>query len=660
MAVGLIRMVKAATAVFAALLATAGAATAADLQASSANSDGTAFTARDQGNGEVLLEWRPQAGAISYRVERSAGGTATLSLDAAHHSNVMDFSGIAPTYHYRLLTRSTDGSEREVARLSHDTPQAMRNRARAAAGRPPQLSSAIGTNLGGIAAWTTQLPFVDVMKSSGEWISGDRSRWDDGGVLDVDADGWIRSLAPGQIARKLMLREIGGRYPGGRYRVRYNGEGRLKFHFSARVLSQKAGEIMLQVTPDNAGIYLTIEATNPANHLRDIEIIMPGGICEGDPFTHVAAENACANQRFLSFADYHRSILFYPVFAERLRAYSVLRFMDWMGTNGSSTERWSQRTPLSFHTWATPGGVPPEVMLALANRMGAHPWFTMPHRSNDAYAEQFAQMVKARLDPGLGAYIEYSNEVWNAMFAQYTHAVTLGKAQKPAIDNMQYYALRSHAVGAIFKKVLGKRRTVSVLSGQAVNPWTATHGLDYLNRRFGATQSVIDAVAIAPYFGVMPDPAAAAGYTAMTLDAFFGHVRTRILPQAIADIASYRAVAQTYRLRLIGYEGGQHMVGILGAQNDDRLSQLFDAFNRDPRIKALYLDYLAGWRQSGGELLAHFTDVGKFSKWGRWGALEYIAQPRAMAPKYDALLGFIETNPVWWAQNIADRPTVTH
>ena len=651
-------MFKLTTILFTALLATAEAAAATDLHASSANSDGSAFTARDQGNGEVLLEWLPQAGASGYRVERSSSGKPPLSLDAAHHSNVMDFSGIAATYHYRLLMRSTDGSEREIARLSHDTPPAMHNRVRTTAGLPPQLRSAIGTNLEGIAAWTTQLPFVDVMKSSGNWISGDRGQWDDGRALDVDADGWVRSLAPGQIARKLMLREIGGRYPGGRYRVRYKGEGTLKFQFSARVVSQQAGEIVLQVTPDNAGIYLSLEATNPANHLRDIEIVMPGGICEGDPFTHVAAGNACGKQRFLSFADYHRSILFYPVFAERLRTYSVLRFMDWMATNGSTTERWSQRTPMSFHTWATPRGVPPEVMLALANRIGAHPWFTLPHRSNDDYAEQFAQMVKARLDPALGVYVEYSNEVWNAMFAQYTHALSLGKAQKPAIDNMQYYALRSHAVGAIFKKVLGKQRTVSVLSGQAVNPWTATHGLDYLNRRFGAAQSVIDAVAIAPYFGVMPDPAAAAVYTTMTLDALFNHVRTRILPQALADAARYRAVAETHRLRLIGYEGGQHMVGILGAQNDDRLSLLFDAFNRDPRLKTLYLDYLAGWRQSGGELLVHFSDTGKFSKWGRWGALEYIAQPRAAAPKYDALLHFIEQNPVWWTQGIANRPTV--
>ena len=615
----------------------------------------TVFTARDQGNGEVLLEWLPQAGVSTYRVERSAAGIPTVSLEAGNYTNTMDYSGLAGSYTYRLLARTATGSELETGRLSYTATPAVLSRVKTFAGQPPQLRSAIGTNLAGIAAWTTQLPFLDVMKSSGDWISGDSTRWDNGQALDLDAKGWVRSLAPGQVAKKLMLREIGDRYPAGQYRVRYKGVGTLKFQFAARVLSHKAGEVLIEVKPDNDGIYVEIKATNPANYLRDIEIIMPGGICEGDPFTHVMTAKNCGERRFLSFDEYHRSILFYPVFADRLRAYSVLRFMDWMATNGSKVTNWSQRTPLSFHTWATPTGVPVEVMIALANRVGAHPWFTMPHQSDDAYALNFAQTVKARLDAALGVYVEYSNEVWNAMFPQYAYAADQGKIQKPAIDNMQYYGLRSQAVGVVFKNTLGSNRTVAVLSGQAVNPWTATRGLDYLTGRFGAAQTVIDAVAIAPYFAVMPDPAATGKYTAMTMDAFFEHVRTGILPQTITDTATYRAITNSHGLQLISYEGGQHMVGILGAQNNDKLSALFDAFNRDPRIKSLYLDYLAGWKQAGGTLFVHFSDVGKFSKWGSWGALEYATQPRSAAPKFDAIRGFIEQNPVWWRQNIKNR-----
>ena len=193
----------------------------------------------------------------------------------------------------------------------------------------------------------------------------------------------------------------------------------------------------------DGGIYLYIEATNPADYLRDIQITMPGGICDGDPFTHVLTAQDCGGGRFLSFADNSQSILFYPVFANRLRSYSVLRFMDWMATNGSLVASWSQRMRISYSTWTTGGGAPVEVMIALANLVQAHPWFNIPHQADDAYAQNFAQMVKDRLDPALSVYLEDSNEVWNSQFAQYAYAVNQAKAQTPAIDNIQYHALRS-------------------------------------------------------------------------------------------------------------------------------------------------------------------------------------------------------------------------
>jgi hypothetical protein len=482
------------------------------------------------------------------------------------------------------------------------------------------------------------------MKFSSEWASN-------GGTLDLDANGWVRSLAPGQTAQRLTLREIGGRYPAGQYLVRYRGEGTLTFQFDAKVISQKPGEMLIQVAPTADGVRLQIDSTNPANYLRDIEIIMPGGICEGDPFTHVAGAQDCGGQRFLSFADHHRSILFYPVFANRLRAYSVLRFMDWMSTNNSPVKSWSQRTPLSYSTWTTKSGAPIEVMIALANVVGAHPWFTMPHQTDDAYAQNFAQLVKARLDPALGVYVEYSNEVWNSMFEQFTYANKQGAALSPAIDGLQYHALRSRTVGAIFKQVLGESRVVAVLGAQAANPWTATHALDYLKTRFATYSTAgIDAVAIAPYFAVFANPTTASTYTAMTLDQLLAHVRTSVLLESAQWIRNYRPIASTYRVRLISYEGGQHLNGVLGGENDLALNALFDAANRDPRMKQIYLEYLAAWKSGGGELFVQFNDVSRYTKWGRWGALEYVAQPRAESPKFDAIQTFIEQNPVWWTQ----------
>lgn len=511
------------------------------------------------------------------------------------------------------------------------------------------LRSAIGTNLDAVTYWSTQIPFVDVMKSSGPWISGDKTLWDNKQRLDLDADGWVRSLAPGQVARMLTLREIGEHYPAGRYLVRYKGEGTIKFEYAARVVSQKPGEILLQVTPQNGGVSMVIEATNPANHLRDIEITMPGGICEGDPFVHVRGAQQCGNRQFLSFADHAKGIVFYPVFLDRLRAYSVLRYINWMQTNNSPVANWSQRTSQTARTWTVASGVPIEVLIELANRIGAHPWFTMPHRADDTYVRNFARMLKARLNPELRVYVEHSNEVWNSQFSQRTFAAQQGAAQVPPIDPIQYHALRSRTLGGIAKEELGSSRVVAVLGAQAGNIGTANIGLDYLKSRFKGA-SGIDALAIAPYFAVTPRPNESGTYTGMTLDALFALVRTTVLPGVMATLKNYVRLAKANNLPLIAYEGGQHLVGIQGAENNAELTAIFLAFNRDPRVKQLYLDYLAGWKQGGGELFVHYHDVGRFGKWGSWGALEYVDQVRSAAPKFDALQTFIEQNPVWWPQ----------
>jgi hypothetical protein len=285
-------------------------------------------------------------------------------------------------------------------------------------------------------------------------------------------------------------------------------------------------------------------------------------------------------------------------------------------------------------------------MIALANRVGAHPWFTLPHQSDESYARSFAQLVIEKLDPALGVYVEHSNEVWNSEFSQYAYLSKQAKALGLTLAAL--HAQRTRTLAAVFKAELGAARVVSVLGAQAANPRVATSGLEYLRTHFGAGALGIDALAIAPYFGVTPTPAEAGKFTAMTLDAFIDHVRATVFPYESAHMRNHRRVANQYGLRLLAYEGGQHMVGVGGSRDNQALNALFDAFNRDPRMKQLYLEYLVLWRREGGELFVHFNDVSRYTKSGRWGALEYVAQPRSESPKFDALQTFIEQNPAWW------------
>jgi hypothetical protein len=40
-------------------------------------------------------------------------------------------------------------------------------------------------------------------------------------------------------------------------------------------------------------------------------------------------------------------------------------------------------------------------------------------------------------------------------------------------------------------------------------------------------------------------------------------------------------------------------------------------------MQAIYEKYFAAWQEAGGDLLCHFSSVGKWSKWGSWGLLQF-------------------------------------
>ena len=47
-------------------------------------------------------------------------------------------------------------------------------------------------------------------------------------------------------------------------------------------------------------------------------------------------------------------------------------------------------------------------------------------------------------------------------------------------------------------------------------------------------------------------------------------------------------------------------------------------------------------------MMAIFSSTGRYSKWGSWGIMEYHGQPLAEAPKYQAVIEFLDKNPKWW------------
>jgi hypothetical protein len=483
---------------------------------------------------------------------------------------------------------------------------------------PAPGGASLGINLAGLADWSTEIPFTDVFRMSREWISQrEGAPWGQGPKLALDEHGWVKRLEPGTWAETPMNTIEGGHYPSGTYTVRYDGKGEVAFT-NANVRSAIPGKMLVDVDAKRGGFFLQIRRTDPANYVRNIRVYLPGH----GPDTAPGGFN--------------------PSLLSHWRGVSTVRFMDWMATNNSKQARWADRPKLTDATW-TVKGAPVEVMVDLANRLGADPWFTLPHRADDDYVRQFALVVKQRLDPKRKVYVEYSNELWNSMFEQSRYAgeqgIRLKLAEKPWEAGWRYTAQRSVEIFAIWESVFGGRaRLVRVLPGFAANDWISNEILAWKNAAKHA-----DALAIAPYipFNIggdsKPTVAEVAGWDPGRL---FQEIRQKALPEAIGFMRKNAAVAKKHGLRMIAYEGGQHLVGVGGGENDKRMTSLFLRANADPRIGALYDDYFRAWVAAGGAEFAYFSSVSGWSKWGSWGALQYVDEDPAKSPKWQALRRF--------------------
>jgi hypothetical protein len=442
-----------------------------------------------------------------------------------------------------------------------------------------------------------------------------------------------------------------GIYPSGKYVVLYEGEGTMVYSFGWRKLAAESspGRDVLEAPTTEGNFGLDITATNPANYLRNIRVLLPGGTCGSDVFVHAASAADCAAGNFKSFEQSYATLIFNPVFLERTRRYKVLRFMDWMETTTDHQDgTWASRPRLNQARWAGQGGVPLEVLIELANRLNAYPWFNTPHRANDDYVRNFATMVLAKLDPALKVYLEYSNETWNPDFpaAAYSEAQAqaLGiAAGDPYTSRIRFHARRAPQISDIWVSVFGgNARLQRVLGGQLVSLYLTDVIATFENAYLKA-----DALGVNAYFG-LPDVSTtedAERFAALTNAQAFAEIRTKSLPEVATNVRAQIAALDKYKLKLVAFESGNSLWPPYPARSNVNLEIKLNSIQRDPEMKLLYTQFLEDWFVAGGQLLMHFTDVQNYSAQAGWfGSLEYVAQTRAQAPKYDALSTFIENN----------------
>ncbi|MFQ6133023.1 MAG: hypothetical protein ACE5R4_13360, partial [Armatimonadota bacterium] len=427
--------------------------------------------------------------------------------------------------------------------------------------------SRLGMNLAGLSDWNTELPFVDVFRLSRKWISQRQGEgWGKGPELELDEHGWVKRLEPDCWAETPLCTISGGHYPSGQYVCLYEGKGEIEFWNITREVSREPGRIVVEVDSGKGAFWLRIKSLEPDNYIRDIRVVMPGfeGRYEEEPF--------------------------HPDFLARWQEFNTFRFMDWMRTNGSKVQTWDDRPKMDDATW-TVKGAPLEVMIDLCNRLDVNPWFCMPHLADDDYVRRFAAQVKRELEPPLTVYVEYSNEIWNGMFAQTRYAgekgLALGFGDKPWEAGWRYSAYRSVQMFRLWENVFGGRdRLVRVISTQAANPYVSERKLEFQD-----AYKECDALGVAPYFSLNLSPRSDPSsdeVSEWTVKQVLDHLEQVSLPRAIEHIRRQKQVADKYGLRLVAYEAGQHAVGVGGGENNEALTALLHAANRDERMGGLY------------------------------------------------------------------------
>lgn len=312
-----------------------------------------------------------------------------------------------------------------------------------------------------------------------------------------------------------------------------------------------------------------------------------------------------------------------PEFLAETAFYKAHRFMHWNRTNFSDQVHWADRTQKGASSQKT---VAYEWMIDFCNRQKADAWITVPHRTfeEQSYWTNLAELVLAQLDPTLKLYIEYSNETWNYSFTQAAYCRDRGV--ELGLDDAQYRAgFEFHVYAAVrlferFEVVWGadNPRLVKVVSGQAVNTWmTGVHLEALADSTINPNGTKATAYGIAPYFGNGATNIEEAGQAVAS-----GIERARNQAEAVAGSG----------LKLIAYEGGQHVI-------DNA-----DAVNRNPLMYDHYGRYLRGVAPYLEEFI-HYNHSTTYRSNGAFGAKEGIGQPPSQAHKYRALVDFAGASP---------------
>ncbi len=501
----------------------------------------------------------------------------------------------------------------------------------------------IGMNTNEALYLDSSVPFVDLFRTAQPF--DEAPNYLTKGNVIYDQNGWVKNLNGGQAGTYFVRWMPAQALPKGNYIVLYDGKGKITYAEGAKLEHHTDGKDIISLHANNKNeisASLIIRESDPADPIRNIRILLPGGICRGNPFRRVNSASECATG-FIPFAGHSKEIVFNPDYLNFMKDFKTIRFMNMSGITRNPISSWSQRPNLQEATWGGKEGkrgVPIEIMVKLANQLGANAWFNMPHRADDNFIRQYALYVKQHLRPNLKAYIEYTNEAWNDVFLQAKYVRNKGRQlhldSDSKVAGYKYYSKRSRETFQIWEQVFGgTSRLQRVLAGWAGNP-----SITPLLLKSSDVYKYTDAFAIAPYFYASQKEMLHCDDVDDVFRLLNDPKQRYSIKNTIEQIKKHAELIKPYHVKLIAYEGGQHLVYYKTKSLKSHPNPVLIAANRDPRMQTAYEELLRAFKAAGGQLFMAFSSPRANAHWGFWGVKEYINQPSSQAPKYRAIMQF--------------------
>jgi hypothetical protein len=588
------------------------------------------------------------------------------------------------------------------------------------------------TDLDGMAYYTTEIPFKDLMSQQIGWRSEGNPYGTTCNVSAVtqDADGYPTSSLKGTgcaYYNWLMLHipsvspNQTYKWPPGHYVLTYDGAGTISVVSGSVAKNQvnvAPGRIEFDVPTPGDLFTITITDTDPANHLRNFHVFLASdeATLTSQPFqqqflnelapykilrfmdwsgvslTHTGATSTIASQpdaktivlgpSASSVDNFYNGMTWNRVFVTSYDgATHTVHFANNVPTatvgsaisfNSFLNQNWSDRVDAGISHQTTQAGVAYEYMVKLCNTLNKDMWINIPTAASDDYVRQLAQYLKANLNSNLKIYIEYSNETWNYGYPGYDYSwAMVQKTGLPGpvwVGGDQWQPYRDVQIFQIFNSVFGQPdlrvnrnsstdRLVRIIATQTAWVARAIDQVDWVMPNnaaptFGHKASeYADAWAVTDYWGF---PSTVTGDQSTNLANYTNDQLIDLQKQSIDEGAAstgtknwlyqFAVLAKARGLKLDQYEGGVAFTVPSGTQTTvDKISALM----RDPRMEGVEAEALTQWinlsQQFPGTIgdFAVFDDVGSYSKWGFWGALESSMQDPTQVPRYKAFLDYM-------------------